>query len=120
MVLPIDYLHSGGGGANANCPPLEYVDAIKVNAPVLARCGVQDNPCPIDGVDMLEAELRVAKVAYSGHRYLAHQGCASETAEGPGSVALAQYDASWTQLACNRSAATRTGDRKAFFGRHLV
>jgi carboxymethylenebutenolidase len=50
-------------------------------------------------------------VAYSGHRYLAHHGFANETAQGPGRIAMTQYDAAWAQIAWDRSF--------AFFGRHL-
>ncbi len=92
-------------------PPLEYVDASKIKAPVMAHWAEQDNPFPIAGVDALEAKLKAADVAYSGHRYLAHHGFANETAQGPGRIALTQYDAAWSQMAWDRT--------MAFFGRHL-
>jgi len=92
-------------------PPLEYVDASKIKAPVMAHWAEQDNPFPIAGVDALEAKLKAADVAYTGHRYLAHHGFANETAQGPGRIALTQYDAAWSQMAWDRT--------MAFFGRHL-
>jgi len=92
-------------------PPLEFVDASKISAPVLAHWAEQDGAFPIATVDPLEAKLKDAKVNYTGHRYLAQHGFANETAQGPGRIAITQYDAAWAQLAWDRSF--------AFFGRHL-
>jgi carboxymethylenebutenolidase len=92
-------------------PPLEYVDASKITAPMMAHWAEQDVPFPIASVDPLEAKLREAGVRYTGHRYLAHHGFANETAQGPGRIAVTQYDAAWAQTAWDRSF--------AFFGRHL-
>ncbi len=92
-------------------PPLEYVDAGKIKAPMLAHWAEQDVPFPIATVDPLEAKLHEAGVHYQGHRYLAQHGFANETAQGPGRIAMTQYDAAWAQLAWDRSF--------AFFGKHL-
>jgi carboxymethylenebutenolidase len=92
-------------------PPLEFVDASKIKAPLMAHWAEQDGPFPIAGVDALEEKLRGAGVAYTGHRYLAHHGFANETAQGPGRIALTQYDAAWAQVAWDRSF--------GFFARHL-
>jgi carboxymethylenebutenolidase len=92
-------------------PPLEYVDASKIKAPLMAHWATQDVPFPIAGVDALEAKLKDAGVAYQGHRYLAQHGFANETAQGPGRIAMTQYDAAWAQLAWDRTF--------SFFGRHL-
>jgi carboxymethylenebutenolidase len=92
-------------------PPLEFVDAAKITAPVLAHWAEQDNPFPIAGVDALELKLREAGVAYTGHRYLAQHGFANETAQGPGRLPITQYDAAWAQIAWDRTL--------RFFGRHL-
>jgi carboxymethylenebutenolidase len=92
-------------------PPLEYVDAGKIKAPVMAHWAEQDQAFAIAGVDALEQKLREAGVAYQGHRYLAHHGFANETAQGPGRIAITQYDAAWAQIAWDRSF--------AFFGKHL-
>ena len=92
-------------------PPLEYVDAGKITAPVMAHWATQDGAFAIEGVDALEAKLKVAKVVYTGHRYLAHHAFANETAQGPGRIALTQYDAAWAQVAWDRTL--------RFFGRHL-
>jgi len=92
-------------------PPLEFVDASKIKAPVLAHWAEQDNPFPIAGVDALEAKLREAGVRYTGQRYLAQHGFANEMAQGPRRLPITQYDAAWAQMAWDRSF--------AFFGQHL-
>jgi carboxymethylenebutenolidase len=92
-------------------PPLEYVDAGKIKAPMLAHWAEQDLPFPIATVAPLEDKLRAAGVAYEGHRYLAHHGFANETAQGPARISATQYDAAWAQLAWDRTL--------RFFGRHL-
>ena len=93
-------------------PPLEYVDASKITAPVMAHWAEQDAAFDIKGVDALEEKLRAAGVAYQGHRYLAHHGFANETAQGTGRIAMTQYDAAWAQVAWDRTF--------SFFGRHLA
>ena len=92
-------------------PPLEYVDASKIRVPMMAHWAEQDGAFPLAGVDALEAKLHDAGVAYQGHRYLAQHAFANETAQGPGRIAIAQYDAAWAQIAWDRSF--------VFFGRHL-
>jgi carboxymethylenebutenolidase len=92
-------------------PPLEYVNAAAIRAPVMAHWATQDVPFPIAGVEALEAKLAEAGVAYTGHRYLAHHGFANETAQGPGRIEMTQYDARWAQAAWDRTF--------RFFGRHL-
>jgi carboxymethylenebutenolidase len=92
-------------------PPLEFVDAGKIKAPLLAHWATQDQAFPIASVDALEDKLRAAGVAYTGHRYLAQHGFANETAQGPRRLGMTQYDAAWAQLAWDRSF--------SFFGKHL-
>ena len=84
-------------------PPLEYVDASKIKAPVLAHWATQDEAFAIAGVDALEEKLRGAGVRYEGHRYQAHHAFANETAQGPGRIPITQYDAVWAQLAWDRT-----------------
>ena len=84
-------------------PPLEYVDAAKIKAPLLAHWATQDEAFAISGVDALEEKLKAAGATYRGHRYLAHHAFANETAVGPGRIAITQYDAAWAQLAWDRT-----------------
>ena len=92
-------------------PPLDYVDASKIKAPVLAHWATQDGAFPIASVDALEEKLRAAGVAYVGHRYLAQHGFANETALGPRRLPITQYDPVWAQIAWDRTF--------SFFGKHL-
>ena len=92
-------------------PPLEFVDASKIKAPLLAHWATQDNAFPIASVDQLEEKFKAAGVAYQGQRYLAQHGFANETALGPKRLPITQYDPVWAQMAWDRSF--------AFFGRHL-
>ena len=93
------------------CPPLEYVDASKIKAPLQAHWATQDEFFKIATVDALQDKLRAAGVAFDFHRYLAHHAFANETAVGPGRLPATQYDAVWAQQAWDRSL--------RFLGRHL-
>ncbi len=93
-------------------PPLEFVDASKIKAPMLAHWATQDGAFAIAGVDALEEKLRSAGVAYCGQRYLAQHGFANETAVGPKRLPITQYDAAWAQIAWDRTF--------GFFGKHLI
>ncbi len=92
-------------------PPLEFVDASKIKAPLLAHWATQDGAFPIASVDALEEKLRAAGVTYEGQRYLAQHAFANETAVGPHRLPITQYDAAWAQIAWDRTL--------RFFGRHL-
>ena len=92
-------------------PPLEFVDAGKIKAPLMGHFALQDEAFPIAGVDALETKLRLGAVGFEFHRYLARHGFANETAQGPGRIAITQYDAAWAQLAWDRTF--------RFFGRTL-
>ncbi len=93
-------------------PPLEFVDASKIKAPLLAHWATQDGAFPIAGVDALEEKLRGAGVTYEGQRYLAQHAFANETAVGPHRLPITQYDAAWAQIAWDRTF--------RFFGCHLA
>ena len=62
-------------------PPLEYVDAGKITAPLLGHWGTRDQVFPIDGVDVLQAKLREANVGFEFHRYEAKHAFANEEAD---------------------------------------
>jgi len=93
------------------CPPLEYIDAAKIRAPLLAHWATQDEFFPIATIDKLQAKLSEAGVSYDFHRYLAHHAFANETAVGPRHIPQTQYDPVWSQQAWDRTF--------RFFGRRL-
>jgi carboxymethylenebutenolidase len=93
------------------CPPLEYIDATKIKAPLLAHWATQDEFFPIGTIDPLQDKLRDAGVTFDFHRYLAHHAFANETAVGPGRISATQYDPVWSQQAWDRTF--------SFFGRWL-
>lgn len=93
------------------CPPLEYIDAVKIQAPLMGHWSTQDEFFKIDTIDALEEKLRGAGVSFEFHRYLAHHAFANETAVGPGRIPATQYDAVWAQQAWDRTL--------RFLGRHL-
>src|SRR5688572_32500648 len=61
-------------------PPLEYVDASKIKAPLLGHYATDDQFFPIAKVDELEKKLREAKVKFEFHRYNAKHAFANEEA----------------------------------------
>lgn len=61
-------------------PPLEYVDAGKIQAPIMGHWGTEDEVFAIDGVDKLEQKLKEAGVDYTFHRYPAKHAFANEHA----------------------------------------
>lgn len=84
-------------------PPLEYIDATKIKAPLQGHWATQDEFFKIASIDQLEEKLRAANVSYDFHRYLAHHAFANETAVGPHRIAQTQYDAVWAQQAWDRT-----------------
>jgi carboxymethylenebutenolidase len=93
------------------CPPLEYIDATKIKAPLQAHWATQDEFFPIATIEQLEKKLREAAVDFDFHRYLAHHAFANETAVGPGRIPATQYDPVWARQAWDRTF--------TFFGRWL-
>lgn len=85
------------------CPPLEYIDAAKIKAPLLGHWATQDEFFPIATIDSLEDKLRAAGVTFDFHRYLAHHAFANETAVGPHRIPATQYDPVWSQQAWDRT-----------------
>ena len=85
------------------CPPLEYIDASKIKAPMMGHWATQDEFFKIDTIAALEEKLGAAGVNLEFHRYLAHHAFANETAVGPGRIAATQYDAVWSQQAWDRT-----------------
>lgn len=91
-------------------PPLEYVDAGKIKAPLLGHWGTQDQFFAIDGVDALEAKLKQAGVDYEFHRYNAKHAFANEEADSKNLAPLG-YNPEAAELAWQRTL--------AFFGSKL-
>jgi len=93
------------------CPPLEYIDASKIKAPLMGHWATQDQFFGIDTSHQLDTKLRGASVGFEFHRYLAHHAFANETAVGPRRLPATQFDPVWAQQAWDRTL--------RFFGRHL-
>lgn len=91
-------------------PPLDFVDAGKIKAPLLGHWATQDQFFAIDGVDALEAKLKEAGVGYEFHRYDAKHAFANEEADSKNLPPLG-YNPEAAELAWTRTL--------AFFGKHL-
>jgi len=83
-------------------PPLEYIDATRIRAPLMAHWATEDAAFPIAKVDELEKKLRDAKVAFEFHRYQAQHAFANETADSK-KVPFLKHDAAAAELAWRRT-----------------
>jgi carboxymethylenebutenolidase len=83
-------------------PPLEYVDASRIKAPLLGHWATEDVPFPIAKVDELETKLRGAKVNFEFHRYNAKHAFANETADSK-KLPILKYDPAAAALAWRRT-----------------
>jgi carboxymethylenebutenolidase len=92
-------------------PPLEYIDATKIKAPLLGHFAIGDVPFPIATVDKLEEKLRAAGVKFEFHRYQAQHAFANETAVGANKLPITEYNAAAAELAWKRT--------MEFFAKHL-
>lgn len=93
-------------------PPLEFVDASKIKAPLMGHWAMHDAPFPIAGVDALEAKLGAAGVKYEFHRYDAQHAFFNETQVGEKKLLpVIEYHPAAAALAWQRTL--------EFFGRHL-
>ena len=91
-------------------PPLEYVDASKIKAPLMGHWAMLDAAFPIAKVDELEKMLRGAKVNFEFYRYDAKHAFANETADSK-KLPIVQYDPAAAELAWGRT--------MEFLGKHL-
>jgi carboxymethylenebutenolidase len=91
-------------------PPLEYVDASKIKAPLLAHWATDDAAFAYANVATLEGKLRAAGVKYEFHSYDAKHAFANETADAK-NLPFLKYDAALAELAWKRT--------MAFFATHL-
>lgn len=85
-------------------PPLEYIDAGKIKAPLMGHFALEDEAFPIAKVDELERKLEAAKVQFEFHRYPAKHAFANEEADSKG-LAMLKYDAALAEHAWNRTMA---------------
>src|SRR5271167_1920230 len=83
-------------------PPLEYVDAAKIKAPLLGHWGTEDTAFPIAKVDELEKKLRDAGVGFEFHRYHAKHAFANETADSK-NLPFLKHDPVAAELAWRRT-----------------
>ena len=85
-------------------PPLEYIDASKIKAPLMAHWASRDEFFAIAKVDELEKKLRAANVKFEFHRYDAQHAFANETAVGEKRpVKAAEYKRDDAELAWRRT-----------------
>jgi carboxymethylenebutenolidase len=85
-------------------PPLDYVDASKIKAPMLGHFSTPDEFFAIAKVDELEKKLRAAGVKFDFHRYDAKHAFANETAVGDKRpVRAAEYNPKAAELAWKRT-----------------
>jgi len=83
-------------------PPLEYVDASKIKAPLMGHWATEDVNFPLATIDALETKLRAAQVKFEFHRYNAKHGFANETADSK-NLAWLKYDPAAADLAWSRT-----------------
>jgi len=91
-------------------PPLEYVDAAKIKAPLMGHWALEDTAFPIAKVAELEKKLDDAHVGYEFHRYQAKHAFANETADSK-KLDFLKYDPAAAALAWQRTL--------EFLARHL-
>jgi len=83
-------------------PPLEYIDAPKINAPLMGHWATEDTVFPIAKVDELEKKLRDARVRFEFHRYNAKHAFANETADSK-NLPFLKHDSAAAELAWRRT-----------------
>src|SRR5689334_477021 len=83
-------------------PPLQYVDASKIKAPLLGHWALHDQAFAISGVDALEKKLREANVKFEFHRYNCKHAFANESADQK-KLDMLKYDAKAAEQAWKRT-----------------
>jgi carboxymethylenebutenolidase len=83
-------------------PPLQYVDASKIKAPLMGHWALQDQAFAISGVDELEKKLREANVKFEFHRYNAKHAFANEKADSK-KLDMLKYDPKAAETAWQRT-----------------
>ncbi|MEJ2346112.1 MAG: dienelactone hydrolase family protein [Gammaproteobacteria bacterium] len=83
-------------------PPIEYVDASKIKAPLLGHWGTRDEFFVIEGVDALEEKLSGTGVDFEFHRYDAKHAFANPEADSKNLPPL-EYNPQAADLAWQRT-----------------
>lgn len=83
-------------------PPLDYIDASKIQKPLQGHWALHDEFFPIAGVDQLENNLKAASVSYDFHRYDAKHAFANPEADARHLPPL-QYNPTATKEAWQRA-----------------
>lgn len=91
-------------------PPLEYIDADKIHAPVMGHWAIHDDVFPIAGVDELEKKLTAASVTFEFFRYDAKHAFANEESDSK-HLPYLKHNAEAAELAWTRT--------MEFFKKHL-
>jgi carboxymethylenebutenolidase len=93
-------------------PPLDFVDASKITAPLMGHWAMHDAPFPVAGVDGLRRKLEAAGVKPEFHFYDAMHGFFNETQVGDKRLLpVLEYNPELAELAFERTL--------AFFNKHL-
>jgi carboxymethylenebutenolidase len=91
-------------------PPLDYIDATKINAPIMGHWASHDDVFAISGVDELEKKLTASSVSFEFFRYDAKHAFANEEADSK-NLAYLKRNAKAAELAWTRT--------MEFFKKHL-
>jgi carboxymethylenebutenolidase len=82
------------------CPPLDYVDATKIKAPIQGHWAIEDAYFPVQQVQGLEEKLKAAHVSYKFYWYNAKHAFANETQTNPAAAIF--YDKTAAETAWSR------------------
>ena len=85
-------------------PPLEFVDASKIKAPLMGSFAIYDDVFPIGGVDALEGKLSAAGVVYAFDRYEGKHAFANEEADSK-NLPYLKYDSQAASKAWEKTTA---------------
>lgn len=83
-------------------PPLEFIDASRIKAPLMGHWATEDTAFPIAKVEELEQKLRAANVPFDFHRYQAKHAFANETADSK-KLSFLKHDPVAAELAWRRT-----------------
>lgn len=89
--------------AHYGYPPLQYIDAARIHAALMAHWATEDAFFAIAGVDALEQKLREAGKSFEFHRYHAKHAFANETQLPPNCPPTNEYNPTAAALAWQRT-----------------